>query len=232
MVKRIAGIHVFMLAALLFLIPVATVSVASANNSADDNGFIGDDEEYAVMAALLFPHDPEVPDEYAGDKARTEAYLAHQRYNTRLDGLGLGWRSFRISDLTSREQAGGERISEAEKAMIEDFNEKNSRRWRLENERLKRQLPKGKSVMLVTEQDSKILKGNEPGWEFKKRHDIHLDGLTNLTRVGFSPDKTRAVVGINHQADYEMGVGYRVFLKKSKKSGKWFIEGAVRTRIY
>jgi hypothetical protein len=44
--------------------------------------------------------------------------------------------------------------------------------------------------------------------------------------VGFDPSRTRAVVSVRHQADYEMGIGYRIYLEKSAATGRWLGTGA------
>ncbi len=222
--------HLVLLAVFVFL-GAGVPRITFADDTAETIAPIDDDEEYAVMAALLFPHEPEVPDELKGDKMREQLYLAEQRAKSRLSGLGLGWGSFRIFELTSQEQVAVEALADNDRPMIKDFNAKNARRWRLERERLNSRLPSGRSVTVVAEKDLKTLQGNEPGWEFKRSGPIR-SSLTTLSRVGFSPDRMSGVVSIHHQADYEMGVGYRVYLVKSKKSGKWFIDGSARTRMY
>ncbi len=43
--------------------------------------------------------------------------------------------------------------------------------------------------------------------------------------VGFDSSRTRAIVTVRHQADYEMGIGYRIYLEKSAATGRWLITG-------
>jgi hypothetical protein len=42
-----------------------------------------------------------------------------------------------------------------------------------------------------------------------------------FSRPGFNEARNRAVIEANCQADYEMGIGYRIHLEKSPKTGKW-----------
>ena len=199
-------------------------------HTADSVATFDDNEEYEVIAALLFPNEPEIPDEIKGDKLRADLYLALQRSNADLSGLGLGSGFFIIIDATSTEKVSNPPAKEGNTTMIEDFNAKNSKRWKLDRQKLTSLVPKNVRITFVSpEQLSAVFSGNDGGWDESRRR-FGREGHTSVSRVGFSPDRTKAVIGIHHQADYEMGVGYRVYLKKAQKSGKWLIDGSVLTR--
>jgi len=74
--------------------------------------------------------------------------------------------------------------------------------------------------------------GKNGGWEkFRKKYPF-AGGISYLSRPGFNKGRTQAVVAVHHQAGYDMGVGYRVYLEKSPKRGEWVIRGAVMTRVF
>jgi hypothetical protein len=72
--------------------------------------------------------------------------------------------------------------------------------------------------------------GKSGGWEEFRNSRPLSGGMTTLSRPGFDSSRTKAVLEVGHQADYEMGVGYRVYLEKSPQTGQWVIVGADVTR--
>lgn len=182
---------------------------------------IHDDEEYAVLGAVLFPNEPDVP-EHVKPGLEREAYLSTARVHLN----GFHSQSYTIQDETT---VGSGDHSE------EDFGLKNKIPCRLDKDKLMAHMPPGRHVTLVSaaevegDFDNSLEEGG--GWEkFRKKHPF-AGGISYVSRPGFNKTKTEAVVSVHHQADYRMGVGYRVFLKKSPKTGKWFIDGASMTRI-
>ncbi len=180
---------------------------------------IEDEEEYAVLAAVLFPNEPDVP----ADRER-EGYLAIAR--VRLTGFHSSF--YRIKDRT---------IQETEPSpynfIDNDFNEKNREACKIDSSRLRPYLPKDGAVSLV-EADKREQEGAHSifGGQAGGRPGRSLfDGMTYLSRPGFNKDRTEAMVEAHHQAHPEMGVGYRVYLRKSPKTGKWVLTAAKRTRI-
>lgn len=183
---------------------------------------IDDEEEYAVLAAVLFPHEPEVPDGMENDLQR-KTYLSMN--TVRLSG-------FHGSQYTLEDKTITARMAEkTDASMAEDYNKKNGETCSIDGGRLLTRVPAGKNITLVsTKEMKKTFSSGGRGWEeFRQRRPL-AGGITRLSRPGFSSDRTQAVVEARHQADYEMGVGYRVYLDKSKKTGKWIITGADMTR--
>ena len=193
--------------------------------STPDECMIADEEEYAVFAAVLFPNRPEVPDGIKGDAERL-AYLAAA--TVRLDGFHGD--SYTLQD-TTRMQPGPAKGSEQE--MTADYNRKGARACRIDRGRLLSQVPQGKGIAFVGAEEvmQTFSAGAESGgWEaFRSRRPLG-GGITTLSRPGFDARRSRAVLEVGHQADYEMGIGYRVYLEKSPKTGKWVIVGADMTR--
>ena len=75
----------------------------------------------------------------------------------------------------------------------------------------------------------RALFGQGGGWEAHRRQYPFSGGIKSVSRVGFDPARTHAVVTIRHQADYEMGIGYRIYLEKSAATGRWLITGSELT---
>jgi hypothetical protein len=181
---------------------------------------IDDPEEYQVIAAVLFPAEPEIPEAIRNDPLRRNLYLAER---PRLDGLGLGMspttvREMTISGLTMAPPTDG-----GNAALVEDYNRKNAMPARLVAEKLLAHLQTGQDVRLISDQEVRVLFQQRSAG---KERPLRGDGFTSLSRVGFDPSRTRAVVTVRHQADYEMGVGYRIYLEKSTVTGRWLITGA------
>jgi hypothetical protein len=184
---------------------------------------IEDDEEYAVLVALLFPNTPDDPEHVSDDER--EAYLASVK--VRLDGFHGG--SYFIADETipsnvapeSSRPAGGDNPSHANAC-------------RISGDKLMAHVPPGRHVTLLSTEEVRRTfagLGKSGGWEaFRKNHPL-AGGITYLSRPVFNRDRTAAAVDARHQADYHMGVGYQIRLEKSPKTGKWVITGTKMTRI-
>ncbi len=187
---------------------------------------IPDDEEYAVFGAVLFPNKPEIPANVQ-DEAR---YMLEYRDRVRLDGIRGG--PYTIAEGTARERRLEPRNAPERRdtAMLADYNAKNATSHRLDGAKLSRLGPT-RQVTMITEDELARLFGPGRGWEEVRRRFPFQGGIVRFSRVGFNEDKTRAVVHVSCQADYEMGVAYLVFLEKSTKSGNWLLLGTVLTRI-
>jgi hypothetical protein len=184
---------------------------------------IDDADEYRVIAAVLFPAEPEIPDAIKNDPQRRALYLAER---PRLDGLGLGEPSMTIQETTIQGLTMAPRADAADAALAADYTRKNEKSARLVLERLRVHLPQGQEVHLITSQEMRALFQQGGGWQEHRRRFPRGGGIKSLSRVGFDPARTRAVVTVRHQADYEMGVGYRIYLEKSATSGRWVITGS------
>jgi hypothetical protein len=199
--------------ALAALFAAAGVAAGAAETPAP---FIPDDEEYAVFAAVLFPHKPEMPDTVT-DEARV---LAEHR--TRVD-LGTLATHYNLAEETWRESlkpwdAG------PDLTMIADFNAKNTSHYRIDGEKLMRLVP-SQRVRIHSD-------GQTQGWDAPRPTPLwRANGITFLSRVGFNPDRTQALVYIHHQGNPRQGVGYLVFLVRSGKTGNWLLSGTLMTTI-
>ncbi len=185
---------------------------------------IEDDEEYAVLAAVLFPDEPDVPKRMTTDLER-EAYQALAR--PRMSGFESS--SYTIRNRTIRETA----APKSRKFMERDFYEKNRETCTIDGARLRAHLPENRHVSVVSAEEAERevphpFGTREKGEGLNRRR---FASITYLSRPGFSKDRREAMVEAHRQAHPEMGVGYRVYLKKSPKTGKWFITDARRTRI-
>ncbi len=184
-----------------------------------------DDEEYAVLAAVLFPNEPDVPDGMKSDPERN-AYVDSVWVNL----SGFHGSSYRIQDETVPQKS----ANVPDQFMDKDFYEKNGQACKIDGNRLLAHVAERGRVSFVTA--GEIEKGihrmapRGRGQETSRRRAAFSD-VTYLSRPGFNESRTEAMVEAHHQAGPEMGVGYRVYLQKSPKTGKWFIAGARRTRI-
>ncbi|MBN2337105.1 MAG: hypothetical protein JXP48_01085, partial [Acidobacteria bacterium] len=173
-------------------------------------------------AAVLFPNDPEIPGELTNEIQR-KAWLESRR--VRLDGFHGS--DYRILDASMT----GE-VSELEVPYTgDDFNRRNRESCRFVAERLRDHVPPGGTVHLVPaepirREGAAVSESPAGGGSILGRE------IVRLSRPGFDPDRIYAVVRVDLQAGGEMGVGYRVYLDKSKATGKWILTGAARTRIY
>ena len=184
---------------------------------------IDDDEEYRVIAAVLFPAKPEIPEAIKNDPRQHALYWERRPH---LDGLDLGSAFMTLQETTAQGQKIAPRADGSGTAIIEDFNRKNEQPARLVPERLRAHLPKEQRVQLITRQEMSALFRTGGGWEEHHRRFPFAGGIKTVSRVGFDPSRTQAVVFIRHQADYEMGIGYRIYLEKSAANGQWFVTGS------
>jgi hypothetical protein len=182
---------------------------------------ISDSEEYAVFAAVLFPHTPDVPDNLT-DKLQRDAYLSLNTVH--LDG-------FHGSSYTLHQEAAPVKQPIPRKYGVTRSGLKTCS---IDNKRLLALMPEGKHVAFISADEMKNTfsnrEGKDNGWtDFRKKSPL-AGGIAYLSRPAFDNTKTKAVIDAHFQADYEMGVGYRVYLEKSPKTGKWVITGADLTR--
>jgi hypothetical protein len=210
------------LAFALFLI-LSLASVAAAHTACTVN----DEEEYAVLAAVLFPNEPDVPDKMTTDLER-KAYLAS--VTVRLDG-------FHGSSYTVQDETTAARTTEAsDRSIGKDFNKKNVQACRIDGAKLLAHVAgRGRVGLVSADETRKALSARLRGAEGQgDSREIHRSGggAVFFSRPGFNENRTESMVDASFLADPEMGVGYRVYLEKSPKTSKWIITGATRTRMY
>jgi len=173
-----------------------------------------DDTGYDVLAAVLFPNDPEMPDPAKPDPGR-EAQRSLEI--VRLDGFHGSSYLLRSETLTSSISKG------SDGHLAEDFNRKNAGSCVLDRSKLLARVPEGGHVEFRDASNPRplgalqILSGSE---------------IATLSLPGFSKNGAAAVVEVDMKAGPEMGTRYLVYLQKSRKSGKWMLIGADRIRLY
>jgi hypothetical protein len=182
-----------------------------------------ENEEYAVLAAILFPNPAEIPPNMKTDIEK-QAYLAAQ--DVRLDG-------FHGSSYTIEDQSMPAKISKStDPQMVQDFNRRNESHCKWTAEKLLSHLPSGKTTAFVKPKDAGEISSLAPGRGEEAPGQLRSTEITRLSRPGFNKARTQAVAEVDLIADPEMGVGYRVYLQKSPKTGKWILTSAERTRMY
>ena len=186
-------------------------------------------EEYAIYAAILKPNEPDIPDDIKDDPLRKDLFLSLHRSHLDIPALG-GSGPFYVLEMTStrklsrgKPQGKEDAKDKTDTSLIDDFNKKNEVSARLEN-----RFPAGMQVSLIPEAAMReIFSLDGGGWEeFRKRYPL-AGGTLSFSRVGFSADRTKAVVFVHSQADYEMGAGYYVDLEKAPRTGTWVITAAM-----
>ena len=210
----------------LALVALFAAAAAAAAPTEAPLSLIPDDEEYAVFGAVLFPNNPEIPANVQ-DKA---LYMLKYRDRVRLEGVEGG--PYMVAEGTARERRLEPRDAPEgrDAAMLADYNAKNATPHRLGGAKLS-WLGPTRHVTMIAEDEIARLFGPGRGWEELRRRFPFQGGIVRFSRVGFNEDKSRAVVHVSCQADYEMGVAYLVFLERSTKSGNWLLLGTVLTRI-
>lgn len=180
----------------------------------EDAPFIANDEEYAVIAAVLFPdaHHPAL--DSAKEPARKDDPF---RYITRLDGIPSSYFSL------SRQTTTGSLPDKGfDSTMVDDFNRKNAKAHQIDPVKFAAAAPKESGVTLITPK----------GFSMDEEPRGVRSGATYISRPGFNKAGTEAVLDVSHVAGYEMGIGYRVILEKSPRDGKWRIVDAAINRRY
>jgi len=189
---------------------------------------IQEDEEYAVMAAVLFPNEPDIPESITDELARK---LYRDRATVRLSGFHGS--SYTLEDETTASK----RTGEADPFTVNDYNRKNEQACRIDGARLLAHIPPEKRTRVTVISADEVRKlfssgsGKGGGWrEFRKKYPF-AGGIVYFSRPGFNEARNRAVIEANCQADYEMGIGYRIHLEKSPKTGKWvMVNGDISRR--
>lgn len=190
------------------------------------------DEEYLVYGAVLQPNQPDIPDHLKGDRAGAERFLLRYKLTVQVP-IFAGKGPFHVLErvgsretLTSESGIFGDSGGKPDPGLIADFNAKNAGPGRLEN-----RFPKEMRVTVIPEETRKEIFKGAHGWgEFRNRYPFS-SGTISFSRVGFNADKTKAVLFVRNQADYEMGIGYCLLLRKSAGSGKWVIEASLQTSM-
>jgi hypothetical protein len=184
---------------------------------------IEEDEEYAVLTAVLFPNEPDIPETITTDLGK-KAFLATN--TIRLDGFHGS--SYTLQDVSMIGKSANNRDLE----YIPDFNTKNERACKYNTAKFQAHLLSTQNVRFISvaeilKQRTATRSGNEGAPKT-----IFGSEIARLTRPGFNKTNTMAVVEVDLQATEEMGVGFWVYMQKSPKTGKWFIAGAIRVRMY
>jgi hypothetical protein len=202
--------------ALAALLATMSVAAGAAEGPAPP---IPEDEEYAVFAAVLYPHQPEIPGAVT-DEAR---FLAEYRTRVRLGTLA-SYYNIREETMPGVPLKPGDAPSGPDPTVIADFTAKNVATYRIDHEKLMRLLPTHR-VRLHSDREFQ-------GWAaYRPTPDWGASGITFLSRVGFNPGRTQAVVYVHHQGNPRMGVGYVVFLEKSASTGRWLLSRTLMTTI-
>lgn len=142
-----------------------------------------------------------------------EVYRAIYNFNpsglspVRLDGLPTGF--VVLEDLTTGRKF--EKIKGVEKALLDDYHSKNQKEYRLSEF-----LPEGLEEFIQVSQGD--------------REHLLSSGKNYVSRVGFNPGRTAALVFVSHVASPEMGAGYLVLLEKS--NGAWTPVRVLSAEIY
>ena len=175
---------------------------------------VADDEEYSVFAAVMFPNKPEIPERIKDDLQR-RIFLDENRVAL----TGIPSNHFGLCRITSKSTLP---VRHPDEEMIIDYNLKNAQAGFIDMNKLQPLVPKNGGINLV----------DPPKFSMSQDSKASRSGVTFLSRPGFNKNRTKAVIQIAHVADQEMGVGYSVYLDKSKLSGNWIITGADLTRRY
>ncbi|MGB9907014.1 MAG: hypothetical protein ACPLRR_06485 [Candidatus Saccharicenans sp.] len=180
---------------------------------AENPGFLKEsrvllDEEMLgyLMTSRLTCEDFVHPEEF-------EVYKAIYNYDPsglnplRLDGLPTGF--VVLEELTTDRKF--EKVEGVKKALLHDFHNKNKKEYRLSEF-----LPEGLEEFIQVRPDG--------------REHLLSPGKNYVSRVGFNPDRTAALVFVSHVASPEMGVGYLVLLEKFQ--GTWTPVRVLSAEIY
>ncbi|MCX8161355.1 MAG: DUF2330 domain-containing protein [Candidatus Saccharicenans sp.] len=124
-----------------------------------------------------------------------------------LDGLPTGF--VVLEDLTANRKF--EKLKGVEKALLEDYQKKNKKEYRLSEF-----LPEGLDDYIQIRQG--------------ERESLLSPGENHVSRVGFNPGRTAALVFVSHVAAPEMGAGYLVQLEKYQ--GAWRPVKILSAEIY
>lgn len=84
-------------------------------------------------------------------------------------------------------------------------------------------------VLLTRQEMSDLFSENQNGWEAFYQGHPDAPGITSLSRVGFSPDLTQALVYVGTQSHWLAGSG--TFLLLEKVDGSWTLRQQVMTWI-
>ncbi len=142
-----------------------------------------------------------------------EVYKAIYNFNpsglspVRLDGLPTGF--VVLEDKTANRKF--EKIKGVEKALLDDYDSKNKKEYRLSDF-----VPEGLEDCIQVRQG--------------ERENLLSPGKNYVSRVGFNPGRTAALVFVSHVASPEMGAGYLVLLEKHQ--GAWTPVKVLSAEIY
>lgn len=177
------------------------------------------DAEYQVYAEVLFPQDSDSPtaSSVAGNASGAKGELLK---SPDLEGI---WPGPYLVFLTTTDA----RIKEAEAVdhdMGRDFAEKNQVVCVIDKQMFSAAVTPAKQneIAFISDEQRKA-EFAAGGWDAFRRKHAAASCLTSLSRVGFNSDKTKAMVDVRSVCDYEMGIGYRVLLKRSSGEHPWKI---------
>jgi hypothetical protein len=122
---------------------------------------------------------------------------------------GIPWGRVVLENKTIRAAYKGKHV---DKTILKDYNDKNRVGYPLENA-----FPEYDEMSIRTRGDT------EAGLPFSK-------GRTYISRAGFSKDRSKALVYVDHIAGPRSGVGY--FVTLDKKSGEWQVVGSEVANIH
>jgi hypothetical protein len=195
-----------------FCVCVGSFIIISSTQAAEEADCAFREDEYAVMAAVLFHDNQQAPDTITGEVERQAYQSLHS-----VDMTGIPKQEHRLSNLTSP----GHVIAEGkDQPLLADFNRQNLQGCSIDKARLASVTPRGCRVNL------------SPPPKFSLDGSAHAQRMTYLSRAGFDSSRIRAIIQISHVAAPEMGVGYLVYLEKSPPHGLWRVVGSVLNRRY
>ncbi len=208
----------------LICIMTCCLLLSGQAHASDETLCVLDDEEYAVIAEALFRTGQDVVAPEGKEKSGRKPFFERQ-----IDLAGIPSSFFLLYEMTLQGTLDGK----AENVnMAADYNRRNAQSCKIDNEKLRPFVLKGKGVSLISrEEQQKIFSARGGGDGPPGRRSVS-SGITYISRPGFNTKRTEAVMQINHVADVEMGVGYRVYLEKSPESGAWTLADSVLNRRY
>jgi len=135
----------------------------------------------------------------------------------KLDGIPFGYVVLEKS--TKKEQINKELWKDLDGFIIDDFNSRNQKQYQLDAKFPEDKPEAGHGTLKIEVREQK-----------DSRFGPFDTGRTYVSRVGFSRDRTEALVYVQHVATPESGIGHYVFLRKD--SGRWIISGSTIGKIF
>lgn len=174
---------------------------------------------FSVLSFLLLASVSIAAEQKKTYKVDFDEYIVYSAVmNSRIEMPAAGGMFFVVAEETNKDSVAKDYgqspdgKNDIDPSLIEDFNSKNAKEHRLEGDKF----PPGAHVKIITEKElSEIFSGfSKDGWRVFRERYIGAGGILYFSRVGFNTEKTQALLEVRNQANWEMGVGYKVFLKK------------------